>query len=174
MGSVECPRCGRVTEAAGVWLWVDGQGERLRVKNGSIQQSGHVTVFDLACGCKFDTDLWTLGVTTNVSSRAGRSVSFRVTPIAATPAAVAQSREGQQLAEIRSAMQRAVDGEIDAVTKNAIIWRILTRYDEDSPNSYHSIARLPGRAETPGRDGLIWFACNCPIGQDHNIDGRVR
>jgi hypothetical protein len=87
VGRVECPRCGRVTEAAGIWLWVDGQGERLRVENGSIQQSGHVSVFDLACGCKFDTELWRLSAQTSVSLRGG-SFSVRVTPIAAVPAAI--------------------------------------------------------------------------------------
>jgi len=83
VGSVECPRCGRVTEAAGIWLWVDGQGERLRVEDGRIVQSGHVAVFDLACGCKFDTDLWALGVLTSVSPLSGTKVTVRITAVPA-------------------------------------------------------------------------------------------
>jgi adenine-specific DNA methylase len=85
MGRVECPRCGRVTEAAGIWLWVAGQGERLRVENGRIVQSGHASVFDLACGCKFDTELWRLSVSTRVSVASGASVDVHVTPVAAIP-----------------------------------------------------------------------------------------
>jgi hypothetical protein len=81
---VECPRCGLATEADGIWLWVGGQGERLRIERGSIQQSGHVDVFDLACGCKFDTELWRLSVQTSMSLRGGHT-SIRVTPVAAVP-----------------------------------------------------------------------------------------
>jgi hypothetical protein len=79
-GRVECPRCGRVTEASGIWLWVDGQGERLQIEAGRIQQSGHVAVFDLVCGCKFDTELWTLRITSSLSLRSGTSVSISVHP----------------------------------------------------------------------------------------------
>jgi hypothetical protein len=84
-GYVECPRCGRATEADGIWLWVGGQAERLQVENGSIRQSGHVDVFDLACGCKFDTELWRLSVQTSMSLRGGHTTSIRVAPVAAVP-----------------------------------------------------------------------------------------
>jgi len=131
MGSVECPRCGRTTEAAGIWLWVNGMGERLTIEEGRIQQSGHVDVFDLACGCKFDTHLWELRIRSSVTLQRGGSVEVRVVPI-------------------------------------------LDPLDEAPGGFYHSLVRLPGKAEKPGRDGLMWFACDCPIGQDHDIDGRVR
>lgn len=80
-GTVECPRCGRATDADGIWLWVGGQAHRLQVIAGRIQQSGHVDVFDLACGCKFNTDLWSLAVSTSVSASRGQSVTIRVTPM---------------------------------------------------------------------------------------------
>lgn len=78
-GFVECPRCHQKTEAAKMWLWSDGYGRRLLVRNGSIVQNGHIDVFDLACGCVFDTQLWALTVRSEVSPRLGPSVRSSVT-----------------------------------------------------------------------------------------------
>lgn len=79
IGTVLCPRCNRATEAAGIWLWMGGQAHRLQVQGGRIQQSGHVDMFDLACGCKFDTKLWDLRMTASVSARRGAAMDVYVT-----------------------------------------------------------------------------------------------
>jgi hypothetical protein len=102
IGRVECPRCGAVSDAAEIWLWINGQGERLQIEAGRIQQSGHVSMFDLACGCKFDTELWRLSVSTQVSTR-GSSQMISVTPI---PAVEAMS---QRTAEIARAGEQRVE-----------------------------------------------------------------
>jgi hypothetical protein len=76
---VTCPRCGRTTDLALAWAWVGGVGERLTLGAGRVRASGHVDVLDLACGCRFDTELWDLRVSTSVSLRAGHVVRATVT-----------------------------------------------------------------------------------------------
>lgn len=80
LGQVECPRCGRTSQADGIWVWVSGQGERLNVEAGRIVQSGPAQLFDLPCGCKFTVALWNLRVRSEVSTVRGGNVMVRVEP----------------------------------------------------------------------------------------------
>lgn len=104
---VTCPRCDRRTEAKKIWIWVvdsgsaslrqveqqssdtlagarsrrgQGQAEPLRLVRGEIRQSGAAELFDLACGCAFDTRMWKLRVRSTVSIRTGGSMSIHVEP----------------------------------------------------------------------------------------------
>jgi hypothetical protein len=87
-------------------------------------------MFDLACGCKFDTELWRLSVSTQVSTR-GSSQRISVTPI---PVVEAMS---QRTAEIARAGEQQVgfteEGFISDETKPAealTFWTPVLSCDE--------------------------------------------
>lgn len=117
-GTVECPRCGRATAPSAIWLWIGGQAERLTIENGRIVQAGHVDMFDLACGCKFDTDLWTLSVTSILSLRQGTRVDVMVV---AKPAVRREPYAGYVIAGRDGGPELKIDwdGEIHSTERDA-------------------------------------------------------